>query len=148
MDAYVAVEPHAVLEKRVGRVLDTWRHRARREGRLLDVAVVVLRVLVQNQTTEFVHREVATRPNLGDIEGIEAELQWVGLLGLHDLYLGCPFNLISVLDSLPELLLRVVGVLAGDADGFGLGKLLLAVLGNEVVLDVNEFAVLEVKLLV
>jgi hypothetical protein len=104
--------------------------------------VVVLRVLVQDQATELVHGEVTTRPDLGDVEGIEAELQWVGLFGLHDLYLGCPFDLFAVLDGLPQLLLGVIWVLAGDADGFGLGKLLLAVLGDEVVLDVDEFAVL------
>jgi hypothetical protein len=140
--AYVAVEPHAVLEEWVGRVFDTRRHGAGREGGLLDIAVVVLWILVQDQTTELVHWEVATRPDLGDIEGVEAQLQWVGLFGLHDLYFGCPFDLFSVLDSLPQLLLGVVGVLARDADGFGLGELFLAMLCEEVVLDVDELAVL------
>lgn len=143
-DTHVAVEPHAVLKKRVWGILDTRDHGARREGCLLDVAVVVLRVLVQDQTTNLVHGEIATGPDLGDIEGIEAELQWVSLLRLHDLHLGCPFNLLSVLDGLPQLLLGVVGVLAGDTDGFGLGELLLAVLCEEVVFDVDEVASLRV----
>jgi hypothetical protein len=79
---------------------------------LLDVAVVVLWVLVQDQTTDLVHREVAARPDLGHVEGVETELERVSLFGLHDLYLGCPLDLLSVLNGLPELLLGVVGVLA------------------------------------
>jgi hypothetical protein len=143
-DTYVAVEPHAVLEKRVWGVLDTRDHGARRESRLLDVTVVVLRVLVQDQATDLVHGEITTRPDLGDIEGIEAKLQWVSLFRLHDLHLSCPFDLLSVLNGLPQLLLGVVGVLAGNADGLGLGELLLAVLCKEVVLDVDEVAGLRV----
>lgn len=106
--AYVAVEPHAVLEKRVGRVFDTRNHGARREGRLFDITVVVLWVLVQDQTTDLVHGEVTTRPDLGDIEGVEAELQWVGLFRLHDLYLGCPFDLLSVLNPGSEVLIELM----------------------------------------
>lgn len=133
-----------MLEKWVWGILDTRDHGARREGCLLDVTVVVLWVLVQDQTTDLMHGEVTTRPDLGDIEGIEAELQRVSLLRLHDLHFGCPFNLLSVLNGLPQLLLGVVGVLAGNADGIGLGELLLAVLCEEVVFDVNEVAGLEV----
>jgi hypothetical protein len=109
---YITVEPHSVLEKRIGRVFDTGRHGTGREGGLLDIAVVVLRVLVQDQTTDLVHGKVATRPNLGYVEGVEAELERVGLFGLHDLHLSCPLNLLSVLNCLPQLLLGVVWVLA------------------------------------
>jgi hypothetical protein len=143
-DTYVAVEPHAVLEKWVWGVLDTRDHRSRRESRLLDITVVVLWVLVQDQTADLMHGEITTRPDLGDIEGIKAKLQWVSLLRLHDLHLGCPLNLLSVLNGLPQLLLGVVGVLAGNSNGLRLGELLLAVLCEEVVLDVNEVAGLEV----
>lgn len=89
------------------------------------------------------HGEVATRPDLGNVEGVETELLWVGFLRLHDLHLGCPLNLLSVFDSLPQLLLGIVGILAGNANRLGLSQLLLAMLGDEVVLDVDEFAVLE-----
>lgn len=105
--------------------------------------MVVLWVLIQNQAANVVHWEVATRPDFGDIEGVETQLLWVGLFGLHDLHLGCPLDLLSILDGLPQLLLRIVGILARDADGLGLSQLLLAMLCDEVVLDVDEFAILE-----
>jgi len=50
----VAVEEHAELEERVGTVFDAGDHAARGEGGLLDVAVEVLRVLVQDEFAEFV----------------------------------------------------------------------------------------------
>jgi hypothetical protein len=98
---YIAVEPHSVLQEGVRRVLDTGRHGSGRESSLLDIAVVVLRVLVQDQATDLVHGEIAARPDLGHIERVETELERVSLFGLHDLYLGCPFDLLSVLNGLP-----------------------------------------------
>jgi len=138
----IAVEEHAELQQRVGRVLNTRNHGAWREGGLFDIAVVVLRVLVEHQAAELVHGELITRPDLRNIEGIEAELCRVGVFGLHDLYLSGPFLLFTTLHGLPQLLLGVVRVLTRDADGFRLSELLLAVLGNEVVLDVDKFALL------
>jgi hypothetical protein len=109
---------------------------------LLDVAVVVLRVLVEDEAADVVHGELAAGPDLGDVEGVEAEFVWVCFFGLHDLDFGGPFDFLAGFDGFPELLLGVVGVLAGDADGFGLGELFLAVLGDEVVFDPDELAVL------
>jgi len=84
--------------------------------------------------------ELSSGPDFGHIEGIKAQFGRVGVFWLHDLDFGCPFLLLSPLHLLPQLLLGVVWVLARDADGFWLGELFLAMLGNKVVLDVDEFA--------
>lgn len=98
---YVAVEPHSVLQERVWGIFNTRRHGARRESGLLDITVIVFWVLVQDQAANVMHWELATRPNLGNIERIEAQLLWVCFLGLHDLDLGRPLDLLSALDSVP-----------------------------------------------
>ena len=51
----VAVEEHAELEQRVGRVFDSRDHGAWGKGGLLNVAVVVFRVFVEDQAAEVVH---------------------------------------------------------------------------------------------
>lgn len=98
----------------------------------------VLGVLVQNKATEFLHGELASRPDLSDIEGVKTELVWIGLIRFHDLDHGSPLNLLALLDSLPEVALRVVGVLTAHLCGLLLCELLLAVLGDEVVFDIDE----------
>lgn len=86
------------------------------------------------------YRELSTRPDFGDIEGVKAKLIWIRLLWLHDLHFGSPLNLATGLNDVPQLHLRIVGVLTRNANGLWLGELLLAVLGEEVVLDVHELA--------
>ena len=86
------------------------------------------------------YRRLAAWLDLGHVKGVEAELFGVGVVGLHDLDFGHPFDLFAGFDCFPEVALRVVWVFAGDADGLGLGELLLAVFGDEVVFDVDEFA--------
>lgn len=155
----IAVEEHAELQKRVRAVLNTGYHGARREGSLLDVAMEVLWVLVQDQAAELVHLyrlsaigpytllletcaywKLRTGPDFRDIERVKAQLFWVRLIGLHDLHLGRPLNLFSTLNGLPQLLLGIVWVLARNLDCFWLSELLLAVFGHEMVLDVHKFA--------
>ena len=51
----IAVEEHAELEERVWTVLDTWHHAAGRKGGLFDIAMEILRVLIEDEATEFVH---------------------------------------------------------------------------------------------
>lgn len=104
--------------------------------------MVVLGVLVQHKLAKVVHWELISGPDLGDVERIESERFWVGVFRLHDLHLGRPLDLAAVLDDLPEVALAVVWVLARDADSFWLGELLLAMLGNEVVFDVDKLALL------
>lgn len=136
----VAVEEHAELEEWVRRVFNTGDHGAGGKGGLLDVAVVVFWVLVQDEFAEVVHGELAAGPDLGHVEGVEAEFLRVCVFGLHDLDFGGPLELLAFFDAVPELALAVVWVLARDLDGFWLAELLLPSVGDEVVLDVDEFA--------
>lgn len=99
---------------------------------MFDVAVVVLGVLVEDEAPDIMHGEIAAWPHFGHVERVETEFQRIGLFGLHDLHLGRPLNLLPVFDGFPQLLLGVIGVLARDADGFWLRKLLLTMLCDEV----------------
>jgi len=92
------------------------------------------------QTSQNTYRELSSWPDLGHIEGVESQFGRVRVFSLHDLDLGCPFLLFTPLHLLPKLLLGIVWILSRDANGFWLGELLLAMLGDEVVLDVNELA--------
>ena len=136
----IAVEEHAELKQWVRAIFDARYHASRRECRLLDVAVIVLRILVEDQVSEFVHGKLVPRPDFGHIKGIEAELVCIGFIGLHDLDVGFPGDFLTFLDGFPELLLGVVGVLARGHDGFRLGELLLAVGGEKVIFDVDKLA--------
>ncbi len=86
--------------------------------------------------------ELTSGPDFGNIERVKAEYVNVCVRWLHDLDLCVPYNLLSVFDSFPEFLLRIVGILARDPDRFWTGELLLSVFGNEMVFDVNKFAIL------
>ena len=108
----VAVEEHAELEQRVRAVFDAGDHASGGKGGLLDVAVVVFRVLVEDEVAEFVHGELGPWPNFGYVEGVETEFIGVGFFGLHDLDVGFPSDFFASLDGFPELLLGVIWVLA------------------------------------
>jgi len=136
----ITVEEHAELEKSVRAVLDTWDHGTGRERCLLDITVVVLRVLVQDDLSELLERELLARPDLGDIKGVESELGWVGFLRLHCLDVCSPFRVLLSLDLLVKLPLGVVRVLATKTVCLLTSELLLTVLGEEGVLDVHKLA--------
>ena len=136
----IAVEEHAELEKRVGAVLDTWDHGTGRERCLLDITVVVLRVLVQDNLSELLERELLARPDLGDIKGVESELSWVGLFRLHCLDVCSPLRVLLGLNLLVKLALGVVRVLATKTVRLLTSELLLTVLGEEGVLDIHKLA--------
>ena len=46
----------------------------RREGRLLDLGEIVLRVAVQLQHADLDQRILAVRPHLGEVERVEASV--------------------------------------------------------------------------
>jgi hypothetical protein len=77
---------------------------------------------------------------MGDVEGVKSEFLWIGVLRLHNLNHSCPFNLFALLDRLPQITLGVVRILTTHARGFLLSELLLTVLGDEMILDVDELA--------
>jgi hypothetical protein len=100
----------------------------------------VLGVFVQDKTTKFLHRKLRPRPDLGNIEGVEAEFVRISIFGLHNLDLSCPLDLLSSLNCFPEVALGVVRILTTHLCSLFLCKLLLTVLRNEMVLDVDKFA--------
>ena len=138
----VSIEKHAELEQWVWAFLDTGHHATGRECSLLDIAMEVLGVLVQDQFAELMHGELTARPDFGNIEGIEAELVGVGLFRLHYLDICFPCDFFAFLNGLPELFLGVIWVLTGGHDGLRLCHLLLPMRCEEVVLDVDKFALL------
>ena len=85
--------------------------------------------------------ELRPGPDFGYIERLKPHLFCVSALGLDNLDIRLPHHLLSVFDGIPELLLGIVWVLARDPGCLGLTKLLLPMLGQEVILDVDEFAV-------
>jgi len=136
----ITVKEHAELEKSIWAVLNTWNHCSRRERGLLDVTMVVLRVLVQDNLSELLERELLARPDLGHIEGVESKLSWVGLFGLHCLDVCSPLRILLGLDLLIQLALGVVWVFATETVCLLTSELLLTVLGKEGVLDVHKLA--------
>ena len=135
----IAVEEHAKLEQWVRAILDARYQASWGECRLLDVPVIVFWILVEDEIPKFVHWKLVPWPDFGHIKRIEAELVCIGFFRLHDLDVGFPGYFFTFLDGFPKLLLGVVWVLARSHDGFGFGELLLAVGGEEVILDVDEF---------
>lgn len=138
----VPIEEHAELQQAVGRVFNARNHGARGEGGLFDIAVVILGVLVEDDSANFVHREEGAGPNLCNVEWVKAKLLGVGLLRAHDLNLHDPSGRLPSLDCCPEVALRVVGVFSGHLNSLGPGELLLPLSVDIVVLDVDELAVL------
>ena len=59
---------------------------------------------------------------------------------MHYLNISFPDNLLAIFDSIPELTFGIVWVFSRKPDSFWLGELLLAMLGKEVIFDINEFA--------
>jgi hypothetical protein len=101
----------------------------------------IFRVRVENKSAELVHGKLLPRPDFGDIKRVETELVGVCLLGLHDLHVRRPLEVLTGFDGVPEISLRVVGILATCLDGLFVGELFLSVLGQEMVLDVHEVAI-------
>ena len=108
------------------------------EGRLLHLGVVVGDVAVERERADVDERVVGVRPDLGQVERVEAV--GLGLVEGHDLHLERPAGELAPLDRLVEVALVVVGVLAGDAVGLGLGQALDPLVGLEVVLDPEALA--------
>jgi len=156
----VSVKEHTELQQRIRTVFDTWHHAARRECCLFNISVEVLGVLVQHHAAEVMHleasvnqldliegftcayRELTSGPDFRNIERVKAKDFNVCVCWVHDLNLCVPNNLLSILDSLPEFLFRIIGVDARHLDRLGSGVLLLSVLGDEMIFDVNELALL------
>lgn len=80
------------------------------------------------------------RPYFGHVKRVE--VQFVGFIRIHDLDFCSPGNRLASFDSLPEVSFRIVGILARHTNCFMPGELLLAVIGDKMILDVDELSVL------
>lgn len=78
--------------------------------------MVIFRVSVELQNTDFLHRELGSWPDLGGVERIKADLG--SFFGSHDLDLHGPFDVTTLVDGLVELSLRVVWVETLSSEGF------------------------------
>ena len=117
----------------VGGEAGTGHRVVRLERRLLHLGVIVGHVAIEREGAHVDQRVVGVRPDLGQVEGVEA----VGLCVVerHDLHFEGPAGELAALDRVVEVALVVVGVLAGDAIRLGLRQVLDPLLGLEVVLD-------------
>lgn len=88
------------------------------------------------------YRELAPRPYFSHVERVEAEFLGIGFLGLHDLHFRSPGNWFAPFDGLPKVPFGIVRVLARHADCFAPRELLLAMVGEEVILDIDELSFL------
>jgi len=84
----IRVREETRLEDGVGRWLDVWNEVRRRESSLFDLCEVVLRVLVENQSTDGAEWELGVWPDLGEIKDIVAE--FLSLFRSHSLNVDRP----------------------------------------------------------
>src|SRR5580700_4561695 len=101
------------------------------KGSLLHLGVIVTDVTIQRETPHLDQWVILMRPDLGQIEGVEA----VSLGGIegHDLHVERPTRELLVLDRLVEVALVVVGIPASDSVGLGLSQELDALVALEMV---------------
>ena len=122
----------------IGAWADAGHEVVRLEGGLFDLGVEIGRIAVEGEAADFVQGIVGVRPDLGEVEGIEAV--GFGVLEGHDLDLEGPAGIIPIFNGIEEVAAMEVGVFAGDAVGLGLGKIVNALVGLEVVFDPEALA--------
>ena len=111
----VRVGKQTGLQDWIGGRLKTGHHVSRIVGDLLDLGKVVLRVLIELKNADFAKWELLVRPDVCQVEDIDPLLlpKLFGLLGGHCLETACPGWILLTLNSLIEILLRMVGRLCG-----------------------------------
>lgn len=111
----IGVGEETRLQDRVGRGLNARRHVSRIESDLLDLGEVVLHVLVQEELADLAERELLLGPDVGQVEDVDALLlpELLGLLGGHGLPADVPARVVLALNSIVQVLLRVIGAVVG-----------------------------------
>lgn len=66
--------------------------------------------LVEHKAAEFVHGEPVARPDLRDAKRVKSKNVRISLFRLHDLDFGSPLDLLTILDGVPKVTLRVVRI--------------------------------------
>lgn len=141
----IGVGEETRLQDGVGRGLNSRRHVGRVESDLLDLGKVVLHVLVQEELANLAERELLLRPDVSQVEDVDALLlpELLSLLGGHGLPADVPARVVLALNSVVEILLRVVGAVVRRVR---LGHERSALLALHVHLAVDPIAVLVDKL--
>src|SRR5690554_3279877 len=129
----VPVGEQPALQHAVRREADAGDHVGRSEGGLLHVLEVVIRIAIEFEVADLDQRVVLLRPDLGQIEGVEA----VGgrLCLRHDLYVHGPAGEVLAFDGFVEVALGAFPVVGDDGGGLLVGEVPDALLGLEVEFD-------------
>lgn len=135
----VRVGEEAGLQDRVGGGLDAGDHVRGGEGSLFDFSEVVLRVRGEGESAEAAERDVALRPDFGQVEDVPAEV--LGLRGAEGLDVAGPGGVLAAGDGVEEVLGVPVWVVGGELGGFFVGEGFAALVSFAVDLDVVEGAV-------
>lgn len=133
----VVVREETRLQDGVLGGLDSWNHVGGRERDLLDLGEVVVDVLVQRHLADLAQRVVLVRPDVGQVEDVDALLlpSLTRLLLGHDLDLQSPSGVVTLLDRLEQVVLHEVVRLLGSLVGVGL--VLLALIREHVELGID-----------
>lgn len=134
----IGVREQPPLQHAVGRKAQA-RHDVRwRERGLLDFGVVVERNSVELEHAHFLQRIVRVRPDLGQVERIDAVGGGVGLG--HDLRVELPPGKLAARDRVEKIALRVVGIFARQARRVRVAQVANALLGAELPLAPEALA--------
>ena len=133
MTVGVWVREKSSLQHFIVRWLDAWHQVRGREGRLLDLCVIVLWVSVEGELSHLDEGVIRLRPDLGDVEYVE--LVVLGISLGHHLHEPGPGGEVAGLDVLVQIGLRELSVL--DKHGVILlgCKVFDALVGLEMILD-------------
>mmetsp|Transcript_13038 Transcript_13038/g.39412 ORF Transcript_13038/g.39412 Transcript_13038/m.39412 type:complete len:251 (+) Transcript_13038:302-1054(+) len=136
MTMCIRIAEQTTLQHFVGAGTNAWNEVTRREGGLLHLRKVVLRIAVEHHTTDWDQWVVCVWPNLGHIERIPTIGPCVCLR--HDLDVKTPRGYVSVGQVLKEITGGVVRISASQTLGFGRREIANASLRLEVILDVVD----------
>lgn len=125
MEMSIGVTEDSSLEHLVWGEFDTRNDVGRSEGGLFDFGKVVDWVSVQNDLSHGDQRELAMRPDLGDIERIPFEL--ICLFLSHDLNVEGPFRELALFDSVVQISDGVIRISCGQLESL-LGREVLDLL--------------------
>jgi len=110
-----------------------------RKCSLLDLCEVIFRVFVERQLSEAAEREFLLRPCFGEVE--DTVLEFLGLLGRHDLYVDGPRGKLLALNGVKEVFGCMIWVRRGECGRLFVVKCLRALVSLEVNLYIAEGAI-------
>ena len=140
----IGVGKAASQQHLVGRQTDAGDHIVGFEGELFDLRIPIDRIFVEHQLADFDQRIILMRPDLGQIERIDAI--GLGILIGHDLPFERPARVIAFVDRVEQVATVIVAVLARFLDCLVLRQMGIAAfrpdVGVEVEFDPELLAIL------